>query len=223
VSRPIPSQFNPVPSLPQSCPRSHGGSVIQSRPNISSPVPIAVPFNRKCPDRTFVRRKSLPGQDYGRTPSSGPDSPCPDRLRVPTVPHSCPVPDLGLWTLDLGYLKFRPRPVRPVPINPVPIRSHPGRIRPLIARTAHRSRLPNVTLEPLSLGYPFFARVMFQPSPSRGVTNQWAAWLARCHRQSGLQPVVTNRAPRPSLWTDQIAKPCSLSFAIFSRSSPLGR
>ena len=136
MSRPIPSQFNPVPSLPQSCPRSHGGSVIQSRPNISSPVPIAVPFNRKCPDRTFVRRKSLPGQDYGRTPSSGPDSPGPDRLRVPTVPHSCPVPDLGLWTLDLGYLKSRPRPVRPVPINPVPIRSHPGRIRPLIARTA---------------------------------------------------------------------------------------
>jgi hypothetical protein len=162
VKQRVPSRSNPIPSraCPQAAPARTGlGHSIPSQN--SSPVPIAVPFNRKCPDRTFVRRKSLQGQDYGRTPLSGPEGPNSATDSEPRQsPDSCPVPtlDFGPWTLDSlnsvpARSRSQPIPV-PVPTNPVPIRSRPGRIRPLIARPAHRSRLPNAALEPLSIGYP---------------------------------------------------------------------
>jgi hypothetical protein len=59
-------------------------------PSQFNPVPSAGPFQRRCPDRTFVRRKSLPGRDYGRTPSIGPEetgagTESDSRLCVPTI------------------------------------------------------------------------------------------------------------------------------------------
>jgi len=59
-------------------------------PSQFNPVPSAGPFQRRCPDRTLVRRKSLPGRDYGRTPSIGPEetgagTESDSRLCLPTI------------------------------------------------------------------------------------------------------------------------------------------
>jgi hypothetical protein len=160
----VPSRSRPAPKLPplgwglgHSIPSQH----FESGPDCS-------PFNRKCPDLTLVQRKSLPGQDYGRTPSSGPDGPGPDRLRVQTprirVPSRPWTLDPGPWISEIPS-RSRSRPVRPVPINPVPIRSRPGHIRPMVNPNGAPLPLAERRLGLLSIGYPFFAHVMFQPSP----------------------------------------------------------
>ena len=97
----VPSNSDPVPTL---------GSLSESGPDCGSL------FNRKCPDRTFVQRKSLPGKDYSRTHSDGPERPGPGteslfdgRFRVPSRLRAVD-PDLGLIRV-------------PSRINPVPPRS----------------------------------------------------------------------------------------------------
>jgi hypothetical protein len=154
VKQRVPSRSNPIPSraCPQAAPARTGlGHSIPSQN--SSPVPIAVPFNRKCPDRTFVRRKSLQGQDYGRTPLSGPEGPNSGTDSEPRQsPDSCPVPtlDFGPWTLDsLNSVPARSRsqPI-PVPTDPGP---GPNQSRPNSIPSRSHQTIDRPTGAPLPL------------------------------------------------------------------------
>ena len=96
--------------------RDVGTSRVPRVPSQFNPVPSAGPFPGRCPDRTLVRHKSLPGRDYGRTPSIRPEetgagTKSDSRPGVPTI--RVPVPDQPACTGPWTHLMS-------VPINPVP-------------------------------------------------------------------------------------------------------
>jgi hypothetical protein len=114
--RRLPSQSRPSPpSLLAPRGREAGVGERVASPVQFNPVPSTVPFNESVRTGTFVRRKSLPGIDYGRTTSIGPEETGPgtesdSRLCVPTIR----VPSRsGCCTRPWTHLTS-------VPINPVP-------------------------------------------------------------------------------------------------------
>jgi hypothetical protein len=108
----LPSQSRPSPpSLLAPRGREAGVGERVASPVQFNPVPSAVPFNESVRTGTLVRRKSLPGIDYGRTTSIGPEETGPGTeggsrlcrpfgIRVPSHPLVDPTLDFGVGTLD---------------------------------------------------------------------------------------------------------------------------